>query len=147
MFKVSTATGYLYGYDQDIETDMWRDIVLDWETGETTLTVPISVSPDYNNRAVGLIIDSRGNAIFCPTNTLVLTRWTDDFVYMSYASKPEVREKILFVNSHTKLRDDMYMDHAEFRPNVKKSITQLIIKYVIILDMLKIMPIFAVIFY
>ena len=34
------------------------------------------------------------------------------------ASKPEVREKILFVNSHTKLRDDMYMDNAEFRPTL-----------------------------
>jgi len=34
------------------------------------------------------------------------------------ASPPDVREKILFVNSHTKLRKDMYMDHSEFRPTL-----------------------------
>jgi hypothetical protein len=85
MFKVSTATGYLYGYDQDMETGMWQYIVLDWDTGETLLTVPVSKSPVYNNKAVGLIIDSRGNAIYCPTNTLALTRWTDDFVYLPFS--------------------------------------------------------------
>lgn len=32
------------------------------------------------------------------------------------ASPPELREKILFINSHTKLRKDMYLDNAGFRP-------------------------------
>ncbi|WP_295939029.1 hypothetical protein [uncultured Alistipes sp.] len=34
------------------------------------------------------------------------------------AAKPALREKILFVNSRVKLRKNMYMDHAEFRPMV-----------------------------
>ncbi|MCL2027250.1 MAG: hypothetical protein FWG79_02065 [Bacteroidales bacterium] len=29
---------------------------------------------------------------------------------------PELREKILFINSHTKLKNDMYQHHNEFRP-------------------------------
>ena len=39
------------------------------------------------------------------------------------ASKPEVRDKILFVNSHTKLRDDMYIDNSEFRPTLFLSLS------------------------
>ena len=32
------------------------------------------------------------------------------------AVSPKLREKILFVNSHSKLRKNLYMDHDEFRP-------------------------------
>lgn len=46
MFKLSTATGYLYGYVQDLESGMWQYIVLDFDTGETVLTVDVSISPD-----------------------------------------------------------------------------------------------------
>ncbi len=35
MLKLSTATGYIYGYVQDMETSMWQYIMLDFETGET----------------------------------------------------------------------------------------------------------------
>jgi len=34
------------------------------------------------------------------------------------ACPPEMREKILFVNSHATLRKNMYMDHSEFRPTL-----------------------------
>ena len=35
MMKLSTATGYIYGYVQNLETGMWQYIILDFETGET----------------------------------------------------------------------------------------------------------------
>ena len=38
MLKLSTATGYIYGYVQDLETGMWQYIMLDFETGETVFT-------------------------------------------------------------------------------------------------------------
>ena len=42
--------------------------------------------------------------------------WEVNNEYKINASRPEVREKILFINSHSNLRQDMYMDHSEFRP-------------------------------
>ena len=35
ILKLSTATGYIYGYVQDLSTGMWQYIILDFETGET----------------------------------------------------------------------------------------------------------------
>lgn len=88
MFKLSTATGYLYGYLQDIETGMWQYIALDWDTGETALTVPVSAAPAYNNMAVGMIIDTGGNGLYCPTNDMVLVRLQDDFARVPASSAP-----------------------------------------------------------
>ena len=34
------------------------------------------------------------------------------------ACPPDMKEKILFINSHTKLRDDLYMDFSEWRPTL-----------------------------
>ena len=37
ILKLSTATGYIYGYVQDLESGMWQYIILDFETGETVV--------------------------------------------------------------------------------------------------------------
>ncbi len=80
MLKLSTATGYLYGYWQNLDTGMWCYEVLDFNTGETSLEIPVSSSPLYNNMAVGMIADVKGNALYCPTNAMEMVRWQDDFV-------------------------------------------------------------------
>ena len=41
MLKLSTATGYIYGYVQDLESGMWQYIILDFETGETVFTMDV----------------------------------------------------------------------------------------------------------
>ncbi len=82
MIKLSTATGYLYGYWQNLETDMWCFEVLDFATGETALEVPVSSQPEYNNMAVGMIADVKGNTLYCPTNNMEMVIWQDSFVYL-----------------------------------------------------------------
>lgn len=81
MLKLSTATGYLYGYWQNLSTNYWGYYILDFETGETKLEIPVSDAPAYNNMAVGMIADINGNALYCPTNDKVLLRLQDRFVY------------------------------------------------------------------
>ena len=80
MIKLSTATGYLYGYWQDIDNDMWLYAVLDFETGETVLEKNVSKLAEYNNMAVGMIPDVHGNALYCPTNNMEMVCWQDSFV-------------------------------------------------------------------
>lgn len=80
MIKLSTATGYLYGYWQDIDSDMWLYAVLDFETGETVLEQNVSKLAEYNNMAVGMIPDVHGNALYCPTNNMEMVCWQDSFV-------------------------------------------------------------------
>lgn len=82
MIKLSTATGYLYGYWQDLETTMWGFQILDFETGDTLKTYEVSSLPEYNNMAVGMIADKSGNNLLCPTNHQELTRIQDRFVYL-----------------------------------------------------------------
>ncbi len=82
MLKLSTATGYVYGYWQDVDTAMWKYEVLDFETGETVYTVPVSTLPGYNNLAVGMIADVRGNGLYCPTGNMEMLCWQDGFVYL-----------------------------------------------------------------
>ncbi len=82
MIKLSTATGYYYGYWQNMDTGMWAYYVLDHETGETVLEVPVSNLPAYNNMAVGMIQDVRGNALYCPTNNMEMVCWQDTFAYL-----------------------------------------------------------------
>ena len=82
MMKLSTATGYVYGYVQDIETGMWQYIVLDFETGETVLTIDVANKPGYNNMAIGMYAGNSGNALYCPTGNLELVRLQDRFVYL-----------------------------------------------------------------
>lgn len=82
MMKLSTATGYIYGYVQDMETGMWQYIVLDFETGETAFTMDISDKPGYNNMAIGMYAGNSGNALYCPTGYLELLRLQDRFVYL-----------------------------------------------------------------
>ncbi len=82
MIKLSTATGYYYGYWQNMDTGMWAYYVLDYETGETVLEVPVSNLPAYNNMAVGMIQDVRGNALYCPTNNMEMVCWQDAFAYL-----------------------------------------------------------------
>ena len=41
MMKLSTATGYIYGYVQNLETGMWQYIILDFETGETVFSMDL----------------------------------------------------------------------------------------------------------
>ena len=82
MMKLSTATGYIYGYVQDMETGMWHYIMLAFETGETVFTMDISDKPGYNNMAIGMYAGNSGNALYCPTGYLELLRLQDRFVYL-----------------------------------------------------------------
>ena len=82
MMKLSTATGYIYGYVQDMETGMWQYIMLDFETGETVFTMDISDKPGYNNMAIGMYAGNSGNALYCPIGYLELLRLQDRFVYL-----------------------------------------------------------------
>ena len=82
MLKLSTATGYIYGYVQDMETGMWQYIMLDFETGETVFTMDVSNKPGYNNMAIGMYAGNSGNALYCPTGYLELLRLQDRFVYL-----------------------------------------------------------------
>lgn len=82
MMKLSTATGYVYGYWQNMDTNMWCYEVLDFADGKTVCEVPVSDLPAYNNVAVGMINDVRGNALYCPTNSMEMACWQDNFVYL-----------------------------------------------------------------
>ena len=82
MLKLSTATGYIYGYFQDLETGMWQYIILDFETGETVLSMDVSNKAGYNNMAIGMYAGNSGNALYCPTGYLELLRLQDRFVYL-----------------------------------------------------------------
>jgi translation initiation factor IF-1 len=70
--KLSTATGYIYGYVQDVTTGMWQYIILDFETGETVFTMDVSNKYGYNNMAIGMYAGNSGNALYCPTGYLEL---------------------------------------------------------------------------
>lgn len=82
IFKLSTATGYLYGYDQDPDTKMWRYIILDFETGKTVYTKDVSSHSGYNNMAIGMFTGGDGNTLYCPTGCMELLRLQDRFVYL-----------------------------------------------------------------
>ena len=82
IMKLSTATGYIYGYVQDLDSGMWQFIALDFETGETALTVDVSSKYGYNNMAIGMYSGSSGNTLYCPTGYLELLRLQDRFVYL-----------------------------------------------------------------
>lgn len=82
MLKLSTATGYIYGYVQDLETGMWQYIMLDFETGETVFSMDVSSKPGYNNMAIGMYAGNSGNALYCPTGYLELLRLQNRFVYL-----------------------------------------------------------------
>ncbi len=83
MFKLSTATGYLYGYAQDIATAMWQYVILDFETGETVYSYDVSTLSAYNNMAVGMYSDPQSNALYCPTGNFELLRMQDRFAYIT----------------------------------------------------------------
>ena len=80
--KLSTATGYIYGYVQDLTTGMWQYIILDFATGETVFTMDVSNKYGYNNMAIGMYTGNSGNALYCPTGYLELLRLQDRFVYL-----------------------------------------------------------------
>ena len=82
MMKLSTATGYIYGYVQDLESGMWQFIMLDFETGETAFTMDVSDKSGYNNMAIGMYAGNSGNTLYCPTGYLELLRLQDRFVYL-----------------------------------------------------------------
>lgn len=82
MMKLSTATGYVYGYVQNIETGMWQYIAIDFETGETALAINVANKPGYNNMAIGMYAGNSGNSLYCPTGYLELLRLQDRFVYL-----------------------------------------------------------------
>ena len=82
IFKLSTATGYIYGYVQDLNTGMWQYIILDFATGETVFTMDVSNKYGYNNMAIGMYAGNSGNALYCPTGYLELLRLQDRFVYL-----------------------------------------------------------------
>ena len=82
MMKLSTATGYIYGYVQDLESGMWQFIMLDFETGETAFTMDVSDKPGYNNMEIGMYAGNSGNTLYCPTGYLELLRLQDRFVYL-----------------------------------------------------------------
>ena len=82
ILKLSTATGYIYGYVQDLESGMWQYIILDFETGETIFTMDVSNKFGYNNMAIGMYAGNSGNALYCPTGYLELLRLQDRFVHL-----------------------------------------------------------------
>ena len=82
IMKLSTATGYIYGYVQDLTSGMWQYIILDFETGETVFTMDVSNKYGYNNMAIGMYAGNSGNALYCPTGYLELLRLQDRFVYL-----------------------------------------------------------------
>ena len=82
ILKLSTATGYVYGYVQDLESGMWQYVVLDFETGETVFTMDVANKYGYNNMAIGMYAGNSGNALYCPTGYLELLRLQDRFVYL-----------------------------------------------------------------
>ena len=82
ILKLSTATGYIYGYVQDLESGMWQYIILDFATGETVLTMDVSNKYGYNNMAIGMYAGNSGNALYCPTGYLELLCLQDRFVYL-----------------------------------------------------------------
>ena len=82
IMKLSTATGYIYGYVQDLESGMWQYIILDFATGETVFTMDVSNKYGYNNMAIGMYAGNSGNALYCPTGYLELLRLQDRFVYL-----------------------------------------------------------------
>ena len=82
IMKLSTATGYIYGYVQDLTSEMWQYIILDFDTGETVFTMDVSSKYGYNNMAIGMYAGNSGNALYCPTGYLELLRLQDRFVYL-----------------------------------------------------------------
>ena len=64
ILKLSTATGYIYGYVQDLESGMWQYIILDFATGETVFTMDVSNKYGYNNMAIGMYAGNSGNALY-----------------------------------------------------------------------------------
>ena len=82
ILKLSTATGYIYGYVQDPSSGMWQYIILDFETGETVFTMDVSNKYGYNNMAIGMYTGNSGNALYCPTGYLELLRLQDRFAYL-----------------------------------------------------------------
>ena len=82
IMKLSTATGYVYGYVQDLESGMWQYIILDFATGETVFTMDVSNKYGYNNMAIGMYAGNSGNALYCPTGYLELLCLQDRFVYL-----------------------------------------------------------------
>ena len=82
ILKLSTATGYIYGYVQNLESGMWQYIILDFATGETVFTMDVSNKYGYNNMAIGMYAGNSGNALYCPTGYLELLRLQDRFVYL-----------------------------------------------------------------
>ncbi len=90
MMKLSTATGYLYGYWQNLENGMWCYEVLNFDSGETVYQLPVSDRPEYNNVAVGMISDVGGNTLYCPTNAMEMIMWQDRFVYLPNTPAKEI---------------------------------------------------------
>ena len=82
IMKLSTATGYVYAYVQDLTTRMWQYVILDWETGETVFAMDVANKFGYNNMAIGMYAGNSGNALYCPTGYLELLRLQDRFVYL-----------------------------------------------------------------
>jgi len=82
ILKLSTASGYIYGYVQDLESGMWQYIILDFATGETVFTMDVSNKYGYNNMAIGMYAGNSGNALYCPTGYLELLCLQDRFVYL-----------------------------------------------------------------
>ena len=90
MIKLSTATGYLYGYWQDLDSGMWHYEVLDFATGETVLRQDVSTVAGYNNLAVGLIADPDGNGLYSPTGIMEMVCWRDVFAYLPDSPAREI---------------------------------------------------------
>lgn len=85
MLKLSTATGYLYGYVQDMESGMWQFVILDFETGQTAFTADVSSLFGYNNMAIGVYAGASGNVLYCPTGYREMLRLQDRFAYLPQA--------------------------------------------------------------
>ncbi|MEI3138246.1 MAG: hypothetical protein V8T31_00860 [Lachnospiraceae bacterium] len=83
MMKLSTATGYVYGYVQNLGKLECGSISC-WilKQGKLVFSMDVANKPGYNNMAIGMYAGNSGNALNCPTGYLELLRLQDRFVYL-----------------------------------------------------------------
>jgi hypothetical protein len=125
--------GYLYyNHYLNLSAGMFKYRSLQDKSALLRILYPEPVFIFQNNSARGLSRRYQAGLFFYPVRHFrpdfkinfglgLLRDWSSWEVNNSAkieACLPEVRDKILFVNSHLKLRQDLYMDYSEWRPTL-----------------------------
>ena len=79
--KLSTATGYIYGYVQDLDTGLCLMIRRAPRSALFPYTTLFRSKYGYNNMAIGMYTGSNGNTLYCPERYLAPLRFQDRLVY------------------------------------------------------------------